>query len=70
MKQYSKRRNKWSSWKYKKSYHSFPRYYDNADAMKEWCETNFPGNWAFTKQGWYWRFRYKKDYLTFLLRWS
>ena len=56
-----------SKWKYKHHYHKTINYYEKFEPMKEWCREQFGDNWAF--RGWIWRFRYKKDYVLFLLRW-
>jgi len=59
------------SMRYKVDYHSVPNYATQRKEMREWCEANvgqFSIHWKFSNFKWY--FRFKKDYVFFLLRWK
>lgn len=57
-----------SSWGYRKSYHSIPEYYNKKEDMLQWCREQFGDKFYF--YAWEFRFRFKKDLILFLLRWS
>lgn len=61
-------RSRWSTWKYKHSYYNIPGYHEKYEDMRAWCHENFGLNWQMYRR--IWRFRYKRDYQTFLLRWT
>lgn len=61
-------RSRWSTWKHKHSYYSVPNFKANLDDMRVWCQNNFANNWEMYNHTW--RFRFKKDYMLFLLRWT
>lgn len=55
--------------RHKVDYHSVPNFKENREEMIEWCREQFGSrNWALYR--FLWRFRYKKDYAYFLLRWK
>jgi hypothetical protein len=57
--------------RYKVNYFSIPDYANLRKEMREWCEVNvgeFLIHWRFRNGNWC--FRYKKDYVFFLLRWK
>jgi hypothetical protein len=57
--------------RHKKDYHTIPDFYEKRGEMIKWCEGHFGdygNNWALYMN--VWRFRYKKDFSHFLLRWT
>jgi hypothetical protein len=59
------------AFRYEKDYHSVPDFYQQRIEMSAWCNEQFGEfgtSWIFYRS--VWRFRYKKDFSYFMLRWA
>ena len=61
------------TFRYKVEYRNIPNFMERRVEVIQWCKDNLGAeniNLTWTSYAWKMRFRFKKDYVLFLLRWT